>query len=440
MRSFAFNYQRSMPMTWSTQYRRVVLALAASSILTIPACDEDSPLGSAGGELAEQCGLTCPAEGILEGNASISGVAKVDSFFRSVVTFTARADMTANRIQTELGRIKASLGLEANADADAIVAAISTRYRLEGGLAVRAQPARCAVSAQATVQAQARCEGTVNPGSVSVDCEGSCEVEASGAVQCNGTLECTGTAPNLNCEGTCQGSCELTAAAECTGTCRGTCEGNCSAENADGQCAGTCDGECQGTCELQAGGTCDGECRGQCTYTPPNAMCNGTARCTAMANATVKCEGRCEGEVTPPSASAECQASAKAEASLDVECTPPSIDISYQFAANANAQTQAEFQAFLVGFRARFSAILAELERANVLVELGGDIVASAEGAVNDAVNVAIDGDASLKAQIGLGCALAELENVGRSINGATGRLQTQVTAAAALSGELVTD
>src|SRR5690606_14396995 len=26
------------------------------------------------GDLAEQCGLTCPAEGILEGNASISGI------------------------------------------------------------------------------------------------------------------------------------------------------------------------------------------------------------------------------------------------------------------------------------------------------------------------------------------------------------------------------
>jgi hypothetical protein len=420
------------------QYRRAGLALAALSILAIPACDEDSPLGAAGEELAEQCGLTCPAVGVLEGNASISGVARIDAFFSSVVSFTTRCDAMAARIEGELGKIRASLGLEASADGAAIAAAIRTRYQLSGDLRVRAEPARCAVSAEATVQAQARCEGEVNPPMVSVACQGSCEVEASGEVQCEGELECTGTAPNLVCEGSCQGSCELAVAAECSGTCRGTCNGTCSIENTNGECAGACDGECQGTCELQAGGTCSGECRGECTYTPPSAECNGTARCKAEGSASVMCAGRCEGEVTPPSASVECDATAKAQASLDVECTPPSLEIDYAFSADASAETRAEFQAFLVGFRARFSVILAELERGKVIIAAGEDVIASADTAINAAVETVTEGDASLKAQIGVGCALGEIGNVSTAINGARTRLQGRVAVAAELSSELL--
>jgi len=421
------------------QYRRAILALAATSILTIPACDEeDNPLGAAGEELAEQCGLNCPAEGILEGNASISGVAKIDAFFGSVVNYTARCDATASKIDAELGKIRGSLGLAATADGAAIVAAIRTKYQLTGELSVRAEPARCAVSAEACVQASARCEGKVDPGSVNVACKGSCEVEASGSVECSGELECTGTAPNLECEGACQGSCELTVAAECSGTCRGTCDGTCSAEDSSGQCNGTCEGECQGTCELAAAGTCSGECRGQCTYTPPDAQCNGTARCKATGSASVMCAGRCEGEVTPPSASAECEATAKAQASLEVECTPPSLEVSYGFSASASAETRAEFQAFLVGFKARFSAILAELKRVDVVIAAGEEVIASADGAVSAAVDVALEGDASLKAKIGLGCALGQLEDVGTAVNGATTRLRTRAAVATDLSTELL--
>ena len=421
-----------------TDYRRTMLVFAAFGLAVIPACsEEDNPLSAAGGELAEQCGLTCPVEGVLEGNASISGVARVDAFFKSVVNFQAKADLTASRINAELAKIRASLDLDANADGGAIVAAIKAKYQLEGDLAVRVQPARCAVSAEATVQAQARCEGEVTPPRASVECQGSCEVEASGSVECEGELECTGTAPELNCTGSCQGSCELAVAAECAGTCHGECDGTCSSENAMGQCNGTCEGQCRGSCELTAGGECSGECRGQCTYKPANAECNGTARCQAMGSASVECEGRCEGEFTPPEASVECQATAKAEASLEVECTPPSIDIGYQFSASADAQTKAEFQAFLVGFRARAAAIFAELKRAEVVIAAGADVKASAESALTESINVALEGEASLKAKIGLGCAISALPEVGTAITASTQRLQTQVTAAASLSTAL---
>lgn len=421
-----------------TDYRRALLVFAAFGLAVIPACDEkDNPLSAAGEELAEQCGLTCPVEGVLEGNASISGVAKVDAFFKSVVNFQAKADLTASRIDAELAKIRTSLDLDANAGGAEIVAAIKAKYQLEGSLAVRVQPARCAVSAEATVQAQARCEGEVTPPMASVECKGSCEVEASGSVECEGELECTGTAPELKCEGSCQGSCELTVAAECAGTCHGECDGTCSSENSMGQCNGTCEGQCQGSCELTAGGECSGECRGQCTYKPATAECNGTARCQAMGSASVECKGKCEGEFTPPQASVECEASAKAEASLEVECTPPSIDIGYQFSASADAQTKAEFQAFLVGFRARASAIVAELKRAEVVIAAGAEVAASAETAVSGAINVALEGETSLKAKIGLGCALGAIPDVATAVSASTQRLQTRVTAAADLSTAL---
>jgi hypothetical protein len=156
-----------------------------------------------------------------------------------------------------------------------------------------------------------------------------------------------------------------------------------------------------------------------------------------MGSASVMCSGRCEGEVTPPSASVECEASAKAEASVEVECTPPSIDVSYQFSASADAQVKAEFQAFLIGFRANMSAILAELKRAEVVIAAAGELTGTGVAAVRGSVEAAVDGDVSLKVATGLTCALGELDDVATVVNGSTGRLNAQVSDAADVSGAL---
>lgn len=406
--------------------------LAASGLLfSLPGCEE----------IKEQCNLECAEEGIVEGNASISGVARVDAFFGAVVNFTGTANRVSGNIEAQLNRIRASLGLEVNATPAQIVARIESRYRLEGGVRVVYREPRCAVDAQATLQAQARCDVQVDPGTASVKCEGTCEVEAGVAVDCGASaeVECVGTAPQLECAGTCEGSCELTAAAECTGTCRGTCEGTCSATGADGQCAGQCDGECEGTCELTAGGECKGQCKGECTYTPPSGECeaNATVRCKAEANAQVDCRGRCEGEVTPPKASAECEASAKAEAKVNVQCTPPSVDVEYQFSANANAQVQAEFEAFLVTFRSSMSAIASELSRAKIVIVAGEELLTAAGGAVSGAVDASLEGDLSIRESTGLLCAVSELGNVGDAIEDSATRLEGQISVATDLTTKL---
>jgi hypothetical protein len=193
---------------------------------------------------------------------------------------------------------------------------------------------------------------------------------------------------------------------------------------------------CKGTCELAASGSCSGQCKGECTYTPPDAKCEGGAsvKCEAKANASVKCDGKCEGEVTPPKASAECEASAKADASVNVECTPPSLEVSYKFAAGADAMAQAQFQAWLVGFKASASFIGAQLSQSDFVIKAGADIQAKATTAVNDAV-AAIDVSGNLKATVGVGCALAELPEVGKAMANST----KAITASASAAGKFTT-
>jgi hypothetical protein len=428
-------------------WRLVGMIFAAGvTTATIPGCGEDSPLG----DLAKECGLACPAdgEGIVAGNFSISGVASIDAFFGAVVNFNAKANLVADNISSEVAKIKARLGLEADATAAEVKAKIVADFQLDADaeLVVKYQEPKCEVSVKATVEATARCDVNVEPGSATVQCSGSCEVEASAMAECSGdaTLKCSGTAtgPNLECMGDCSGTCELTAAATCEGTCKGTCMGTCSAGTGqNNECNGECDGMCQGTCEMTAKGTCSGQCKGTCEYTPPMAtgMCEGgaTVKCEASASGSVECNGKCEGEVTPPSASAECEASAKAEAQANVECTPPQVTLEYTLDASLTGQArldaQAKFEAFLTGFVDSYGKIVAELKRADIVLEAGAQVATAADGALDGAFEAAADG--SLKAKIGVGCAVAELDDVGAVVDDATENLNGSVSGAVALTG-----
>ena len=424
-------------------YRIAGLVLAVAGGFSTQACDKAADaLG--GDELLKQCGLTCPEKGIIDGNASISGIQGIDAFFGSVVNFNAKANLVADNINAEIAKINVSLGLAADAPAADIKAAIIAKFSLDAkaGLKIAYTPAKCAVSAHATIEATAKCDATIDPGKAEVTCSGSCEAEASVDAKCDAsaTAKCTGTAPKLACAGECKGACQLDAAATCSGTCKGTCSGTCSVTDAMGQCQGSCDGMCTGTCELQAAAECKGSCKGECTYTPPDGKCEAgaTLKCEAMAKGSVMCTGKCEGTVEPPKASAECEASAKADASVNVECTPPSLDLSYQFdaklSAAAQADAQANFEAFLVGFKGSFSAIVADLAQAKVVGQAGVDIGASAKGAVTDAVK-AIDITASLKVSVGVGCAITELGNVAGALADSGDKLKASGTAAATLTG-----
>jgi len=418
-------------------YRVAGMVLAVAGAFSTQACNGTDALGD--NELLKQCGLVCSDQGIIEGNASISGIPNVDAFFGSVVNFNAKANLIAGNINAELGKVYASVGATGAAD---FQASLKAKFNLDGNVSVKYQPAQCAVSAKATIEATAKCDASFDPGKAEVECSGSCEAEASVDAKCEAeaNVKCVGTAPSLKCEGECKGSCQLDAAATCEGTCNGTCSGTCSVKNADGSCAGKCDGMCKGNCQLEASGSCSGSCKGECAYTPPDGKCEAGAsvRCEAKANAKVKCDGKCDGEITPPKASAECEASAKADASVNVECTPPSVDVSYKFAANADAMAQAKFEAWLVSFKASAGFIGAQLSQSDFVLKAGAEIGAKATGAVNDAI-AAIDVKGNLKATVGVTCAVAELPNVAKAMEKSTTALKGSVKAAgdftAALGG-----
>jgi hypothetical protein len=414
---------------------------------SLSACGEDSPGLPTGGlpldELRKQCGLECDVNALAEGNASISGLGSIDAFFAAVGNFSAQANLVADNIDAQLGRITTALEIDASATSAAeIKAAMVAKFQLDAdaGISLKAEPAKCEVNANVMVEAAAKCDVEASPGSVKAECKGTCTAEASAEASCDASAEvvCKGTAPNLACEGSCTGECVLEAGATCKGTCNGTCSGTCSAENADGSCAGSCDGTCEGKCELKAGASCSGQCKGECEYTPPSGSCEAGAsvQCKAEANASVECEGKCEGEVEPPEVSAECQASAKAEADLKVECTPPSITLDYQFSANASAEVKAEFEAFLVTFVDAYGKMLAELERGKVVVKAGVDLGAAAGGAVSGAIGELTGPDAefSLKLIAGLECAGQVLPTVPDVIGDASARLEASVSAAGGLA------
>jgi hypothetical protein len=408
-------------------------------------------------ELAEQCNLECPDDGILEGNANISGIVSVDSFFGAVINVRDVALQVSGSVRTELEGIAASLQIEGYADMSldelsaAVVAGLDVQFEkyinIDAGLRINYEAPRCEASVEVAVQAAAECDVEADPGSIEAKCMGSCEVSADVAAQCQaeGTLECTGQAPNFQCSGSCRGDCQLEVAAACEGTCNGTCEGECSActggacqEDGMGNitnCRGSCTSMCQGTCELEAGGSCSGSCEGECTYDPGGASCEAgaTAKCDVSGMADVECQGECEGSIEPPEVSAECQASVDAKANASVECTPPSLSVEFEWGAAAgNPELQAEFKIWLEGFKTRFAGLLAAQAKLEIVGSAAVDLVAAADGAVKGALNdIQAGGGLSFKAGIGIGCALSEIEAVGTALAEAQAEITGSVSATA---------
>lgn len=413
------------------------LALGLSTALS--AGCERNPI-SDGGDI---CGLGCPDEGLADGNASISGIASVDAFFAAVVGFDKAALEVKAGVDAELRAIAVSLDLEAGASAADIRAALSGKFKntIEGGLKVKYAPPRCSVDAKVAIDASAKCDAEIDPGMASVECKGTCTVDASASASCDASAKvmCKGTAPELKCSGTCTGTCESMAGVQCEGTCNGGCDGTCTVTNANGDCAGECMGTCTGTCELKAGAHCEGDCQGSCEYEAPGGQCEAGAevRCQAAADASAECNGSCDGEVVPPKAKAECEASVEAEAKMQAQCTPPSLEIGWQWKAGFEDELErAKFKAWVEGFRLRYAGLLAASARAELVLEAGTGL---GDAAVQLVTSVQTDfaGDTSLRATVGVLCAVAELESVGTLLQSGSGALSGSVSAVGEISASL---
>jgi len=409
------------------------------STTTVTGCGEDGglPLGD---DLCGPCGT------IATGQLSIAGNAQIDGFFNAVYSFNGatgkiKADFDADiRALAEVWGY-GEAGAEIDVDfVDGLVATIKTDIEtsVDGDLKINYVPATCqanvnvAVEAQASCEAQAECDVEVDPGEVSVACEGTCEGSCSGS--CSGEASCAVKAPTLNCEGTCEGACEIEGSAMCEGTCRGTCTGECSLKNAQGQCEGECSELCEGTCELTAKAQCNGTCHGTCYVDQDSPQCSVEAECAGSCDA--ECSGSCEGSFTPPSASADCEASldcnsqASAQASANLECTPPQLDISFAFSAELEGKgaAQAAFTAKMTELRIRGVAILQGMSKLSALVtgQVEGQAVftpapvAQILGELETVIDATVSGDLDIPAGR-IPCVIPALTEAAEIMGGAAG-------------------
>lgn len=366
-------------------------ALVAPSLvgaMIVAGCGEN---GDDGGLIPGGDDVCGPCGTIATGDIGISGDARLDGFFKALgtmqnATVTIQTDFDANiRALAALYDIELTGAIDASAVGE-VTAAIEAdiQANVAGELVVDYQPARCqanvnvAFEAQAKCEVKAGCEADVDPGQLSVQCEGQCSGGCS--AECSGEFSCEVEAPSIECTGRCEGACTLEAGT-CNGTCRGDCDGTCTVENADGTCAGECSGECTGTCELAVAAECSGSCTGKCLVEQGSAQCTGDVSCRGECSG--ECSGGCEGNFTPPSASveceaeADCQASAQAEANASLECTPPQLQIDYALNADADLDARALFTARLTEVKARGIAIIQGAAKYQALItgEVDGAVV-----------------------------------------------------------------
>ena len=366
----------------------VTLALSA----TLPSCSE--------GEIADgNCPLlACPAEGIAQGNANVSGFARADSFFVAAVQLDRTSAEIERDLRGELDDIAALLDLRPGASADELVAALRARLdaHLEGTLSISNSPARCTTDAAVFMDTAWLCDSKV-PLDEAPDCQGACEalVTIVGRARCRTDAEvtCAGIAPRFACDGTCEGLCELPTGGACSGNCRGTCEGTCrGAVGENNRCEGSCDGSCTGTCELLVDAVCAGQCRGICRIKPPDARCSPEfpALCESTSDAAgflddVGCSGKCLGKLELPTAARHCEAAAIARSSIAASCLRPRLALSYELKQSVTGDGAARraFEVWLSGFKIRYGALLAQLAKAELLVESAQALTSAAPSAVD---------------------------------------------------------
>lgn len=421
-------------MTKKKHFVIAVLAAACFSIALIQCDAADDLVGDGGGlpDLDTFCG-TCGK--VSNGDATISGNAKLDGIFKAIGTLNLATGSIKANFDTHVKALAKVFGIATvNTDGTAkttaaLVTEIKAQFnaqilaQLEGGIEVQYQEPKCSADISVSVSAQAQCEAKAgctvdaecDPGELSFTCEGTCSGSCDGT--CSGNCTVQGELA-ASCTGTCKGSCDLSVSGGgCDGTCKGTCSGNCSLTNAQGQCEGKCEGTCTGTCELPSiGGSCSGSCKGECTMdASAQAKCEG--KCEASCSG--KCTGGCEGKFDPPSctaegscdASADCKAQAEAQASASLTCTPPSLDIAYNFKAGATADVQADVMGKLDLFKAEMIGVIQGMAELKILIEgktdANGVVVvesplAQLKTSVSGFVSGGVDGLASFSVAPGL--------------------------------------
>jgi modification target Cys-rich repeat protein len=437
--------------------RKSVIGLVSLVAPAILGMADAADTANAGFEtLCGPCGL------VSTGDIGISGNAKVDGFFSAVATLNTAVTDISVEFETNIDELLLAFGVEGMAEAtlEAKVEALKAEIDAEitanasGGLTINYVPPRCdanvnvAVQAQAKCEVKAGCEVEVDPGEVSVSCEGTCEGSCEGS--CMGEVKCDMTA-GATCEGMCEGSCEISGAV-CEGTCRGSCEGTCSAKDNEGNCQGKCEGMCTGNCELNVAAECSGTCTGSCKV-DADVGCEGEVTCSGQCMG--ECKGSCQGTARPPSASAECDASAdceaqaSAQASASIECRPPRFEIGFEFTGDVDAR--ASFDLKMAALSTKGVAILRGFANYEALIsgKVAGEVVydpspaAELRTSIQGLVTAGVDGELFAGIPAGrITCALGAFEESVEILNDTlnpSGELVARVQAQADFAGSLTT-
>jgi len=309
----------------------------------------------------------------------------------AALTAAAEIDRISGEIEAELkaacGKLARDLGApvkgnSAEAACKAAAGAISQlKAQARGKLTLDVTPPKCTASMDAMADCAAKCDASIKPGKVDVECK---KGELSGRcdAQCQGS--CTVEA-GASCEGTCHGECT----AGFSGQCGGDCEGKCDGQSTNGRAS--CDGKCEGKCYASGKGECSGSCKGECKLKAA-AECKGT--CTGGCSVKMKAP-KCTGEVEPPKMSAECKAKCEAKVSADVKCTPAQVRVTIKGAADAKAA-----QKLVAALRANLPAILkVAIGMEGKLVRLAGNVRAVVKG-VQGSLDAMFEGSAQAGARL----------------------------------------
>ena len=114
-------------------------------------------------QIQEICDLSCPDEGIAQGNASISGIASVDAFFGSVIAVRDASARLQGNINKEMLGLATVLGVEGAAELSTsdlsaqVSAALDAKIsaNVSGGISIKVAPPKCEACLEASVRAGA---------------------------------------------------------------------------------------------------------------------------------------------------------------------------------------------------------------------------------------------------------------------------------------------
>lgn len=385
------------------------------SVLMLVEVEEEQP-GST--DTCEDC--ECPAEGIADGVAALTGNAALDGFFEAVVTFEQHARAAQTAIDADLAQIQQTVGVSDDDIAslgDLIASQLAGAFGAD--LRISASPPRCPLTVRDVAQRLAECLADsgcdVQPAQTAFECIGTCTADpANPECEAAATLQCEFSGPEVACSGVCVGSCTP----EVPTACNGVCEGECFGGTDD---FGFCLGECLGTCAAASGTEYEGSCDGTCTAVPPTGTCGAQAEaafCVGGEQLSLECDTVCDGELAPRrsdcAAHDACAAQALATAIYLTECAPPSaFELFVTPRTSSDPAAEQALETMVASLKATIPSLIANVRRGTALAEAAELLQVGSTSAVPASLNAlaAAAADPNEAFQLTV-CAPAQLQSV----------------------------